>query len=78
MTVGSERRPRTSEPGTTDRVHTEAEIDTLADDGRLTGIAMRLAIDAGVDWPSLNGEEQDEWHEVAIEKLRGARAKGGR
>lgn len=29
-----------------------------------------LAIDARVDWPSLDGEEQDGWHERAIEWLR--------
>lgn len=60
----------TSEPGTTDRANTEDEIDAMADDGRLTGIAMRMAIAAGVDWTSLDGEEQDGWHEQAIQRLR--------
>jgi hypothetical protein len=64
------RRPRRSEPGTTHRVHTEAEIDAMADDGRLTRIAMRMAIKAGVDWSSIDGEQQDEWHEDAIQRLR--------
>jgi hypothetical protein len=66
----AKRRPRRSEPGATNRAHTEAEIDDMANDGRLTAIAMRMAIAAGVDWPSLDGEEQDEWHEEAIQRLR--------
>lgn len=49
----------------------EDEIDEMSNDGRLTALAMSMAIDAGADWPSLNGEAQDQWHERAIEKLRG-------
>lgn len=48
----------------------EEEIDDLANDGRLTRIAMRLAIDAGADWPSLDAEAQDAWHDTAIRRLR--------
>lgn len=48
----------------------EQEIDEMADDGRLGALARELAIAAGNDWPSLNGEEQDAWHEAAIAKLR--------
>lgn len=50
---------------------TEAQIDAMANDGRLTRLAMQLAIDAGADWPSLDGEAQDAWHERAIDHLRG-------
>lgn len=49
---------------------TESQLDAISNDGRLGRIAMRLAIDAGKDWPSLNGDEQDDWYELAIEKLR--------
>lgn len=49
---------------------TEDKLDALSNDGTLARIAMRLAIGAGIDWPSLNGDEQDEWHERAIELLR--------
>jgi hypothetical protein len=49
---------------------TERQLDALADDGRLSNLAMRLAIDAGNDWPSLSGEAQDAWCELAIKKLR--------
>lgn len=49
---------------------TEDQIDAMSNDGRLSRIAMRLAIDAGNDWPSLNRDEQDDWHERAIERLR--------
>ena len=49
---------------------TESQLDTLSNDGRLSRIAMRLAIDAGNDWPRLDGDEQDEWHEHAIILLR--------
>jgi hypothetical protein len=49
---------------------TEAKLDALANDGTLGRIAMRLAIDAGADWPSLDGDAQDAWHERAIEMLR--------
>lgn len=48
----------------------ETEIDEMANDGRLGAIAKHLAIEAGCDWPSLNGEERDAWHERAIAKLR--------
>lgn len=51
-----------------------AEIDDMANDGRLTQVAVRLAIDAGADWPSLDGDAQDAWHERAIEHLRGGGA----
>lgn len=57
---------------------TEREIDEMSNDGRLTAIAMRMAIDAGADWPSLNAEAQDAWHERAIERLRGHELKRGR
>ena len=33
-------------------------------------VAKRLAIEAGADWPSLDGEAQDAWHERAIEHVR--------
>ena len=49
---------------------TERQLDAMSNDGRLSSIAMRLAIDAGNDWPGLNGDEQDEWHEHAIKLLR--------
>lgn len=42
----------------------------MADDGRLGALAKHLAIAAGADWPSLDGEAQDAWHEAAIAKLR--------
>jgi hypothetical protein len=50
----------------------------MADDGRLSALAKRLAIDAGVDWPSLGEDEQDAWHEAAIAQVRssGADARG--
>lgn len=48
----------------------EAEIDAMADDGRLGAVAKRLAIAAGADWPSLDGDAQDAWHERAIEYIR--------
>ena len=54
---------------------TEARLDEMANEGRLTPIAMHLAIDAGADWPSLTGEEQDAWHEFAIRQLRDGKAK---
>lgn len=49
---------------------TEAQLDAMSNDGRLSSIAMRAAIDAGNDWPSLNGDEQDEWHKHVIRLLR--------
>lgn len=49
----------------------EAEIDEMDTDGRLTALAMTMAIDAGVDWPSLDGDAQAAWHERAVERLRG-------
>ena len=49
----------------------EQEIDEMTDDGRLGALAKHLAIDAGADWPSLDGDAQDAWHEAAIRKLRG-------
>lgn len=49
---------------------TERQLDAMSNDGRLASIAMRLAIDAGNDWPSLNGAEQDAWYEHAIKLLR--------
>lgn len=42
----------------------------MASDGRLGALAKWLAIQAGADWPSLDGEAQDAWHERAIEQLR--------
>lgn len=48
----------------------EQYLDDLANDGRLGIVAKRIAIEAGNDWPSLNGDEQDEWHEEAIRRLR--------
>lgn len=57
---------------------TETQLDAMSNDGRLSSIAMRLAIDAGNDWPSLNGEEQDEWHETAIRRLRAGEISRGR
>lgn len=47
------------------------EIDEMDNDGRLTALAMTMAIDAGADWPSLDGDAQAAWHERAIERLRG-------
>lgn len=52
------------------KVLTERQLDDLANDGRLSAIAKWLAIQAGQDWPSLDAEEQDEWHEHAIRQLR--------
>ena len=52
---------------------TEPQLDAMANDGRLSSIAMRLAIDAGADWPSLGGDEQDAWHKIAIKHLRSGR-----
>lgn len=49
---------------------TEDELDEMASDGRLGALAKWLAIQAGADWPSLDGEAQDAWHERAIEQLR--------
>lgn len=49
---------------------TEREIDEMANDGSLSTMAMWMAIDAGIDWPSLDGEAQDAWHEAAIAKLK--------
>lgn len=49
---------------------TEAQIDTMADDDRLSGVARRLAADAGIDWSILDGDQQDAWHERAIVGLR--------
>jgi len=49
---------------------TERQLDALSNDGRLSRIAMLLAIDAGNDWPSLDGDAQDEWCEHAIRLLR--------
>lgn len=49
---------------------TERQLDSLANDGRLSAIAMWLAIQSGEDWPSLSGDERDKWHEYAIAKLR--------
>lgn len=48
----------------------EGEIDAMSDDGRLGALAKRLAIESGVDWPSLDKEAQDAWHERAIEHVR--------
>lgn len=56
---------------------TEAKLDALANDGTLGRIAKRLAIEAGVDWPSLDGDAQDVWHEHAIEALRSGEIKAG-
>lgn len=56
----------------------EDEIDDMANDGRLTQVAMRLAIDGGVDWPSLDGDAQDAWCERAIEHLRSSPAPDAR
>lgn len=62
------------EPAVNDRARyhqtmTDKKIDAMADDGRLGALAKHLAIDAGEDWPSLDGEAQDAWHEAAIAKL---------
>lgn len=51
----------------------EDEIDEMAGDGRLTAIAQHLAIEAGCDWPSLDGDAQDAWHERAIDHVRARR-----
>ncbi len=48
----------------------EREIDDMANDGTLGAVAKHLAIDAGADWPSLDGDAQDAWHERAIEHER--------
>ena len=48
----------------------EAKLDAMASDGRLSRLAMQLAIDAGADWPSLDGDAKDAWHERAIEQVR--------
>lgn len=52
----------------------ETLLDEMADDGRLGAVAKHLAIADGVDWPSLDGDAQDAWHERAIEHVR---ARGG-
>ena len=49
----------------------EKKLDEMANSGELTGIAMRMAIDEGADWPSLDGDARDAWHEAAIRRLRG-------
>jgi hypothetical protein len=49
---------------------TDAQLDVLANDGRLSRIAMRLAADAGESWPRLDSDAQDAWHERAIKLLR--------
>lgn len=51
-------------------IPSESDIDQLANDGRLGIITKRIAIEAGVDWTSLDPDEQDAWHERAIELLR--------
>ena len=48
----------------------EGILDRLANDGTLARIAMQLAINDGVDWPSLDDESKDAWTEAAIAKLR--------
>jgi len=53
---------------------TEDEIDEMSNDGRLTALAQTMAIEAGADWPSLDGDAQDAWHERAIERVHGAAA----
>jgi hypothetical protein len=61
----------------------ERKLDAMADDGTLGAFAQHLAILAGADWPSLDGDAQDAWHEAAIERLRAdqllavSRTKGG-
>lgn len=52
------------------RCFSEREIDALANDGRLSEMAMSLAIDAGADWTSLDGDTKDRWGERAIALLR--------
>lgn len=64
------RRPK---PKLGRRLYSEAQIDAMANDGSLNQMAMGMAIDAGLDWPSLDGEAQDEWNERAIDRLRAAR-----
>lgn len=54
-------------------VDVEDEIDAMSNDGRLGAVAKRLAIEAGADWPSLDGEAQDNWHQRAIDHVRGIR-----
>lgn len=49
----------------------EGRLDAMANDGRLTALAQAMAIEAGADWPSLDGDAQDTWHERAIERVRG-------
>ena len=51
-------------------VGVEDEIDAMSNNGRLGAVAKRLANEAGADWPSLDGEAQDAWHERAIEHVR--------
>jgi hypothetical protein len=51
----------------------EKQIDAMADDGRLGALAAEMAIDAGADWPSLDGDAQDAWYQAAIDYLRGLR-----
>lgn len=48
----------------------EGKLDAMANDGRLTAMAQAMAIEAGVDWPSLDGNAQDAWHERVIERVR--------
>ena len=48
----------------------ETELDEMTDDGRLGALAKHLAIVAGADWPSLDGDAQDAWHERAVEQVR--------
>jgi hypothetical protein len=58
-----------------DRGLSEDEIDAMADDGRLGVIAKRLAIEANHDWSSLDGDDQDAWHERAIDLLRSGKGR---
>jgi hypothetical protein len=55
------------------RKYTESQLDAIANDGRLGILAKRIAIESGADWPSLDGEAQDEWHEEALRRLRAGR-----
>jgi len=50
----------------------EDEIDEMANNGQLTVLAQTMAVEAGADWPGLDGNAQDAWHERAIEHLRSA------
>jgi hypothetical protein len=75
---GRYEQPRTidhrSRPGAVLAV-TQAQLDAMANDGRLSRLAMQMAIDAGNDWPSLDGDEQDAWAERAIRQIRSGHIK---